>query len=120
MKTAIILTLLLVPALSQADDWTKEDTIREVAYLALHVADWGQTRNIANRGNIYHEVNPILGRNPSIKKVDSYFALTAIAHVIVSYSLPRGWRDAFQYSTAGFEAGVAMKNNSIGLKVDFK
>lgn len=124
MKYMLMLFLIL-PACCNAgwlwdhDPWTKEDTIREAAYLVLHVVDWGQTRNIVHRDSEYNEDNPLLEQSPSIKRVDSFFAFGAIAHVTVSYILPRVWRESFQYSTAGFEAGVVFKNNSIGLRVDF-
>lgn len=112
--------LLLVPACSKADDWTKADTAREAAYLILHIADWGQTRNIVHRRDEgYWEINPALGKYPSIKRVDSYFTFTAIAHIGIAYVLPRGWRESFQYTTSGIEAGLVINNNSIGLRVDF-
>ena len=124
------LLLLLVAFLSSApalvsaelfvDKWTDADTAREAAYLVLHIADWGQTRNIAHReGEGYWEINPILGKHPSIKRIDSYMAFSMLAHIGIAYALPRGWREAFQYTTVGIEAGVVFNNNSIGLRVDF-
>lgn len=113
---------LLIPACCQADEWTKADTAREVAYLILHVVDWGQTRNIVHRyqqGEDFWEANPILGKHPSIKRVDSYFSFMMVAHVAVAYVLPRGWREGFQYTTTGLKTGLVISNNSIGLKVDF-
>lgn len=122
----LLALILLIPAYCKADGfwkhdpWTKEDTMREAAYLVLHVVDWGQTRNIVHRSNEdFFEKNPIIGNRPSIKRVDSYFAFTAIAHVAVSYVLPRVWREGFQYTTVGVQAGVVIQNNSIGLRVDF-
>lgn len=112
--------LLLIPSFCSADEWTKSDTGREVVYLILHVADWGQTRNGVHRESEgYWEINPILGKHPSIKRVDTHFTVTAIAHVAIAYALPRKWREAFQYTTAGIEAVFVIDNNSIGLRVDF-
>lgn len=112
--------ILLFPFAVAADPWTGKDTAREVAYLILHVADWGQTRNIVHRESEgYWEINPILGKYPSIKRVDSYMTFTMLAHIGIAYAMPRGWREAFQYSTAGIEAGFVINNNSIGLRVDF-
>ena len=116
----LLLFFLLIPACCQADEWTKTDTAREAAYLILHVVDWGQTRNIVHRRDKgYWEANPILGKYPSIKRVDSYFSFMAVAHVAVAYVLPRGWREGFQYTTAGLKTGLIINNNSIGLRVDF-
>ena len=113
--------LFLIPACCQADEWTKADTAREAAYLAFHIADWGQTHNLIHRREKegYWETNRILGKTPSIKRVDSYMAFTMLAHIGISYILPRGWREAFQYTTTGIEAGVVIHNNSVGLKVMF-
>ena len=126
----IILALIVLSFVSvnanAADAWSKSDTTREIAYLALHVADWGQTRNIVHRSNTgcdgdstCIERNPFLGRNPSIRRVDTYFAVTALAHAAISHALPKDWRQGWQYVTIGMEAGVVGYNYSIGLKVDF-
>ncbi len=109
-----------------ADPWSKADIEREAVYLTLHVADWGQTRNIVHRadtgcagGPKCIELNPILGRNPSIRRVDTYFVVTALAHAAISHALPKDWRKGWQYLTIGMEAGVVGYNYSIGLKFDF-
>lgn len=126
MKTIFATILLLFTASSHADEWTKSDSVREATYLALHIADWGQTRNIVHRSNTgcdggatCIEKNPILGRNPSISRVDTYFAITALAHVAISYALPKVWRQGWQYVSIGMEAAVVGHNYSLGLKVDF-
>lgn len=102
-----------------ASDWTKADTARQMAYLTLHVADWGQTRYIAKNPNRYLEKNLFLGGHPSLSRVDSYFAFTALAHTAISYALPPDWRRGWQYITIGVEAGAVGYNYSIGLKMDF-
>lgn len=127
MKTIIVAFVLAIAApVHAADPWSKSDIAREVAYLALHTADWGQTRNIVRRADTgcagdptCIERNPFLGRNPSIRRVDTYFAVTALAHVVISHALPKDWRQGWQYVTIGMEAGVVGYNYSIGLKVDF-
>lgn len=103
-----------------ASDWTTEDTWWQAAYLALHVADWGQTRDIVKReGEGYYETNPILGRHPSLKRVDTYFTVTALAHTAISYALPAAWRRGWQHVTIGVEAGYVSYNYSIGLNINF-
>lgn len=125
MKTVLfaVITFLLVPAQpAQAfDPWAKEDTAREVGYLVLHLVDWGQTRDISRRGGEgYWEVNPVLGKHPSVRRVDSYFTFSALAHIGIAYALPHDWRRRFQYTTAGLKAGLVIHNNKIGLRVNFK
>ena len=102
-----------------AGDWTNADTARQAAYLTLHAADWGQTRNIAKRPDEFYEVNPILGEHPSIRRVDSYMAFSALAHTAISYALPPKWRRRWQYASITVKAGIVGWNYSAGLKIDF-
>lgn len=116
MKTVLLFLLLISSA--QADEWTRSDTYREATYLTLHTMDWAQTRNIA-RNPIYYEQNAILGKHPSVGRVDGYFALTGLAHLAVSYYLPAEYRKAFQYVTIGVEGGAVAHNFSIGVSAGF-
>ena len=115
-KLLMVLALVTGPVL--ADDWSKSDTLREVTVLTLFVADWRQTRDSITKPG-YTEINPILGEKPSAKEVNTYFGVMALAHVGASYFLPRKWREGFQYTTIGYEAGVVFRNNRIGLSVNF-
>lgn len=84
----------------------------EAAYLALHIADWGQTRNIAKHPEKWNEVNKILGPHPSTKEVDRYFALTGLGHVALSKLLEDSpqLNDWFKAMTIGLEAGIVGRN----------
>lgn len=119
----LILVLLSVamcaPPAPAADSWTPADTRREAAYLALHITDWGQTRNIAKNPKRFHELNPVLGEHPSVAEVDRYFIAAAAVHAAVAYALPAEWRSGFQYVTIGIEAGVTAMNCRTGIRVDF-
>ena len=99
----------------------KEFIITESIYWSLHIVDWGQTRYIAKSPK-YYELNPILGRNPSVGKVNTYFTVTGILHTTVSYLLwrykPRWWK-WFQVITITSQATVVYHNFSIGIKLDF-
>lgn len=117
-----LLTVLLVHVLCagvEASDWTEADTAREVAYLALHVMDWGQTLDIADHPERFYERNPVLGRHPSRGDVNRYFIITGLLHPVVSYMLPRGWRDGWQYVTIGVEVGCVGANARLGVGFGF-
>lgn len=94
----------------------------EAAYLALHVADWGQTRNIAKHPDQGHEVNKILGKHPSVADVDKYFALTGLGHVALNKMLEdspqlNNW---FKAMTIGMEAAVVGRNKlKFGINATF-
>lgn len=114
-----IFLLLLLACPSHAGEWTKADTAREVAYLALHVVDWNQTLYIVDHPREFHECNPILGSHPSRGEVNGYFIATGLLHPLVSYGLkkyaPPGWSEAWQYITIGVELGITAHNASVGI-----
>jgi hypothetical protein len=113
-----ILALFLISSPAFADEWSREDTYREAAYLTLHTLDWAQTREIA-RNPAYYEQNMYLGKHPTVRQVDRYFAAMALAHVGVAYLLPSEWRRPFQYLTIGVELGAVAHNFSIGISANF-
>ena len=117
----VVLGLLLIPIIGDADEWTKGDTAREATYLTLRVIDWGQTRNIVHReAEGYSETNKILGKHPTINEVDAYMAGAALGHILIAAALPRKWREGFQYVTILELVIAVVHNNSISLKVDFE
>lgn len=115
----LFLTLALFSITSHADEWRESDTYREAAYLTVHSLDWMQTRTIAKNPQKFGEENPILGNHPSLSKVNTYFAITAIAHAGVAYMLPSDWCEAFQYVTIAVETRTVLRNFSLGIKVSF-
>lgn len=100
-------------------DWKDTDTEWQAAYLLLHAVDWGQTRSIAKNPDDYYEVNPLIGRHPSLKRVDRYMAVSAVAHTAIAYVLPPQWRRHFQRVTLSVKAGLVDQNYSIGLTIDY-
>jgi hypothetical protein len=115
----LVAVLIMVPLPCGADAWTKADTYREAAYLALHVVDWGQTLTIADNPDKWHEHNPVLGTHPSRGEVNNYFILTGLLHPVVSYILPRPYREIWQYSTIVLQIGVTANNARIGIGMGF-
>lgn len=67
----------------------------------------------------YHETNSILGRCPSIHKVNAYFIITGLAHYFIAKTLPYGYRDAFQYVTIGMEYKQDKVNYELGIRMPF-
>jgi hypothetical protein len=131
-KAALAL-LLLLPACAH-DPWTRADSYRQAAVAVVQIVDWRQTRHIAKdlepqrvvypdgseviRAQPryrYDEANPILGEHPSTSKVDAYFAASIAGNALVSYLLPRDWREGWQYFSLGFEGGVVVYNFKAGI-----
>ena len=113
--SALIILLLAPPV--QA--WTKADTAREITWQVLHVIDWGQTLDIARNPDKFHELNPILGRHPSVGNVNLYMLSGMIVHPIVSYLLPDKIRPYFQYISIGMSGACVINNIEAGIKVRF-
>ena len=101
--------------------WTEKDTAWQLAYLSAHIADWGQTRDIAAQcgSGLYYETNPVLGRCPSSQWVNTYFIGTALLHAGVANILSPKMRRLFQAGTLGMELNYIKSNANIGLKINF-
>ena len=120
MKSLALIFLALISTETLADEWTTADVYREATYISLHAVDWLQTRSMAKNGwDEYHERNVILGRFPKVSQVNTYFALTAIGHIMLANVLSSKWRESFQYGTTGLEFGVILSNHSIGVRIRF-
>lgn len=120
-KMIIALLAVLASTSAQASTWTSEDTAWELAYLASHVADWGQTRDISAQcqTGAYYETNPVMGKCPTSNLVNTYFLGTALAHLAVAHMLPTKYRRTFQSTTFAMQMGFVTNNANIGLSIKF-
>jgi len=117
----IFLILIACPAYAEwkfADQWTKTDTALESMYAGLTIVDWGQTRNMIKEGG-YHEINPLLGRHPSLDEVDILIPAAIVAHGLISMALPPKYRIYWQAVFIGIEGFTVLSNYNIGLRLDF-
>ena len=106
---------IILCSCSFGENWTRGDTYREVAWGAIHIADWAQTRQIAQNPDKYHETNPILGSHPSTQSVDLYMGSVLIVHPFISAALPKPYRDVWQYMSIGVSGACVINNISIGV-----
>jgi len=118
MKTILILLIFLLPINCYAD-WDKNNTFREIAWQGIHLIDWGQTLDIARQPDRYYEMNPILGKHPSVGQVNTYMAISAITHIGISYMLPKKYRAYWQWISIGVSGSCIINNFNAGLKVKF-
>ena len=101
----------LLPLSLIFDKSLNESDKRERLYLALHGLDWAQTRQIAKSPHeTVSETNPILGRHPSVGRVNNYFLATGLGHYGLSKILPPDLAKLFQYGTIGLEAATTGRN----------
>lgn len=114
----IFVLLLFVPTIGMtADKWSKQDKVLEATWLVLQVVDWRQTRQIA-QNPYYWEMNPILGRYPSVMKVDIYFLVTAVLHSVITHYLPKKYRALWHTASIG-ASGFCVTHNSLELRIGF-
>lgn len=118
MIILLLIFLTVCPTVGHAD-WTVQDTMLEATWMVLHIIDWGQTLDIARNPHRFYEINPIMGRHPSVGKVNSYMLASAIIHPLISYHLPQPYRKYWQYVTISISGGLVIHNFNIGLKVRF-
>ena len=132
------------PPLALGDKpWSKVDVALESSFWTLYLVDWAQTRYIAKNGTRYTRIwahwevvdgnrviiptcyryedylvekNPLLGRHPSLGRVDAYFALSGLLHVALIRTLPEEWRRTFLVSSVALEAFCVGNNIRLGIK----
>lgn len=124
-----LMLLLLLPALAQADDWTREDTYRQTALTGLLVADWAQTRwaikhnekhcSYQENCHSYEEDNALLGKHPSIGKLNTLVGASIVGHAAMARVLPSEWRKGWQYVWIGIETNAVYRNHQVGIKFHF-
>jgi len=124
MKTIVALCLLLLVGCASApfEGWTKADTTRQVAYSALHVADWAQTVEITHSNGRYYEAglaSYAMGHHPDEPEVHLYMGSTLLLQTAISAMLEPKYRRAWQYVWIGSEGGTVLHNYSIGLRFGF-
>lgn len=109
----IIFLLCLVPSVSLAQ-WKP----LAASAATFTVIDWAQTRYITQHPQFY-ETNPILGKHPSIGRVNTYFAGALIGGTLLTLALPERDRKWFLGGVTALEVGVTAHNANIGIRVDF-
>ena len=88
------------------------------AYLALHLVDWGQTLDIAKHPEAHYEYNPILGKHPSVRKVNTYMTLSAVAVLSLDKWVFKE-NSYFRGAILIGLSGVDYRNYTVGLRMDF-
>lgn len=84
--------------------------------LALSI-DWLQTRVIAANPLRFYELNPILGRHPSLRRVNIYFSAWLVIVAVLWMVLPTAWGKAGCLFGIVFEAITVWRNHRLGLRI---
>lgn len=122
MRVALLIALFLFPSGVMAfDEWSRVEIGMEAVYVAAHIVDWGQTLDIADNPERYHEeVNCLcLGEHPSRARVNQVFASALIIQPMIAHVLPHDLRKLWILSGIALEVSCIRGNHSIGLRMDF-
>jgi hypothetical protein len=111
-------SLLLSSTLLAGTPWSTKDKVLEGAVVIATVVDWRQTQDIKNHPGLYEE-NPILGRHPSDKTINTYFASSILLHALVADQLQGKWRTAWQSTWIVVEIGTVQRNYALGVRLNF-
>ena len=107
----VIAILLLLSGCAHSDQWTRRDTVLQLAVNTVMLADALSTARIRETEYV-SEVGPLakqfLGAQPETDKVVQYFVTVAIASYLISRALPEKWRPYWQ----GWE--LAIHSYSVG------
>lgn len=106
-----IILLMLVTTTASADYYLK-------SAIVLHAVDWAQTLEIRKSEGM-HESNRILGKHPSVKRVNTYFTVTGLACIAINYYLPKPIDKWFAISWFSNGLASVVGNYSIGVRVKF-
>ena len=117
------------------NDWNNIDIALDSAFLVLLLGDWMQTRTLARNGWViktgpcdpnqpekgenhvrYEEQNMILGRRPSLLRLDTYILLVGVAHTIIAHQLPEAWRRRFLLGSVALEVYAVNNNFQLGVR----
>ena len=129
---AFVWVLLLAPARA-AERWDDTDKVLGATALTFTVADWAQTRYIAQNPCInagggtdcadpYREVGlarHFIGERPTTGQVDRYFTGVLVAGALAAHYLPSAYRKGFLGGITLLEISVVANNRRIGLRMEF-
>lgn len=83
--------------------------------LVVLVIDWRQTLTIAKNPDKWFEMNPILGKHPSVQKVHVYFLCVIAASAFVLSIVPRPWSIVIAVIACLVELAVVIRNDRKGI-----
>ncbi|MCX6546490.1 MAG: hypothetical protein NTW40_00325 [Acidobacteria bacterium] len=130
---------------SPAATWTHTDTALEAVFWTTFAVDWLQTLEVArhpywcistpciqgvlpdgspvvvpareDRFDRFSERNPLLGRHPSVRRVNAYFLATGLTYYLVTRKLSTRWRRAVTLTAISLEVITVNGNIQAGIRI---
>jgi hypothetical protein len=121
VKALITMCIALASFTSSAEafsEWEPEDKKLLIATEVLLLADWAQTRQTAKNPDKYQENNVVLGKHPSVGRVNTYFAASMLGTYLIAKHYPEH-RTVFLGGLLVLEGITVYSNKMIGLNFAF-
>ncbi len=100
--------------------WTRTDIALASGFAAALLMDAGQTRGLARGGwDGFHETNPLLGRTPSVGRINVYTAVAGLTVLGAAAALPARLRPWFLGAAFVLEAFTVGRNAQSGIPIRF-
>lgn len=92
--------------------WTKDEKVAAGFFILAHVADAYTTERYLDNPNNWEEINPLLGKHPSDKKLTIYFSVTGLGTLLIGHYWPDARKPLF-LGYGSLNAGLAIYNTSL-------
>ncbi len=100
-----IVLLLLLTGCAHQDEWTRQDTWRQIAVTIAIAGDGVSSVRIRETENIYEAgaiARKVMGSQPTKSDLAQYHFTLAVTSFAIAWVLPPSWRPYWQ----GFEVGI--------------
>lgn len=121
----LLIILLFIPNILNAGEYfqpfTKKDWILQLGFTFLATIDWMQTKEFTANHPDLEERNPILGRDPSQVRIDTYMIFNIAAHGLATYAIDPKYREPWQmvFIIVEINSVNINYNNSIRISISY-
>lgn len=119
MHRLLFLLFLLAPCAYGDDSFPNELNVLRGTILLQFLIDRGQTGKIRDAPNSYESM-PLLGENPSNKRMNIYFSVAGLVVIGASYLIPKKYRKTFLYGVNGVQFSYVSHNYASGHGAEIK
>jgi hypothetical protein len=110
--------LMLTSSVPARVSWSRTDLALAGAFTAALLIDAGQTRGLAREGWVgFHEGNPLLGRTPSVGRINAYTAAAGFAVLGAAALVPPRARRVLLVAAAAVQAVTVSRSAAKGIPI---
>jgi hypothetical protein len=98
------------------DDWSRANTVAEVAFQVSNALDAAQTAQFKDRPDVGESVpltRALIGESPTTRDTAIYFATMGVSHYLIARMLPAKWRPWFQGGSLIYSSALVYNNCNV-------